>query len=336
MAALWCDGFDYLATADLLERYSTTGGTPEIVDAVGRRSSAGLRLNHNSDVIRQTVAATGTTAILGVALNAGSEFTNSPKNFISILDGASTQVGLRMNTDRSFSVLRGSTVLATSTYTFPIDSYVYLELKVVLDNVSGSVEARINGESVVTLTGVDTVNTATAQWTAFALEGVFLMVMIYDDLYVLDGSGSDLNDFLGDVRVDAHRPTADGAHSAFTPSTGADHYALVDDTTPDDDSTYNETNTLNAIDTFDCADLAAPGASIRFVEVINRAKKTDAGDASIAPIVRYNSTDYSGTAAALSTDYRYYSQIYEQNPGTSAAWTETDFEATEFGYKKTV
>ena len=44
-------------------------------------------------------------------------------------------------------------------------------------------------------------------------------------------------------------------------------------------------------------------------------------------------TDYEGDSQNVGTDYRYFRQIIEKNPNTTAAWTESEINTAEFGYK---
>jgi hypothetical protein len=46
-----------------------------------------------------------------------------------------------------------------------------------------------------------------------------------------------------------------------------------------------------------------------------------------------SSTDYEGASQNVGTDYRVYREIIEQNPNTTAAWTESEINGAEFGYK---
>ena len=110
---------------------------------------------------------------------------------------------------------------------------------------------------------------------------------------------------------------------------------MVDETTPDDDTTYNSTATVNHVDTHVVQDAPVVGATLYGVQVCVSTKKSDAGAGALAPVVRHSGTDYAGTAVNIGTGYGYVTQVYGQNPGTSAAWVEADFNAAEFGYKRT-
>jgi hypothetical protein len=158
----------------------------------------------------------------------------------------------------------------------------------------------------------------------------------YDDLYVLDGSGpAPRNDFLGDCRVDVRLPTAQGNSHAWTPTPVVDNALNVDDPAPDDETTYNATTTVGATDTLVVQDAAVAGGTLFAVQLSLNQRKTDAGTCTIAPVVRHAGVDYPGAGLNPGTTYVYGVTPYNTNPGTAAAWTEADFNAAEFGYKRT-
>jgi hypothetical protein len=43
--------------------------------------------------------------------------------------------------------------------------------------------------------------------------------------------------------------------------------------------------------------------------------------------------DYDGATQALTTSYAYYDEIQSVDPDTAAEWTDTAFDAAEFGAK---
>lgn len=152
-----------------------------------------------------------------------------------------------------------------------------------------------------------------------------------DDLYVCDGQGTANNGFLGDCRVDSYLPTADGANTGLTPSSGTTHFSLVDDATPNDDTDYNESATVAAKDTYGFADIVHNPASVFGVQVNLNVKKDDAGFRQVKEVVHSGGTDFPGTAQALSTSYAYKSAIREVDPATGAPWTKAGVNSAEFG-----
>jgi hypothetical protein len=339
MALLFMDSFDHYVTADILEKW-TVGGSPTISAGNGRRSSASLNLGSNGSVSK-VLTPSGPTVISGVAY----KFTSlTQRSFIGVTNGATPQMALVINTDGTISAYRGldvglavgGTLLGTSVVALSSGIYYFLEVKFTLDDVAGVVEVRVNGAPILTLTGVDTNNAGSNAWTVFKVASSSSHLFQIDDLYVLDGSGAaPLNTFLGDCRVDARYPTAEGASSAWTPLSGTDNALMVDETAPDDDTTYTATPTIGATDTYVMQDAPVPGAVLYGVQLCVSQKKTDSGTCSIAPVVRHGGIDYPGTVTNPGTTYAYALTPYGMNPGTGAAWTESDFNNAEFGVKRT-
>jgi hypothetical protein len=69
------------------------------------------------------------------------------------------------------------------------------------------------------------------------------------------------------------------------------------------------------------------------VQVNMAARKDDAGGRTLRSLTRVSGNDYEGDSQNVGTDYRVYRQIIEKNPNTTAAWTESEINGAEFGYK---
>lgn len=342
MALLFMDSFDHYVTADIFEKWTTgAGGTTSINATAGRRGSGALRIvNQASCYALRGVAASGTTAIIGVAYKTSA----FGAQFLGICDSSRTHILLITNADGSISAQRGNAFTFTGAGTtlgttapgiLLINTYAYIEVKVVIHDTAGTVTVRVNGAPVLTLTTQDTAQ-ASSVWTAMYCANMNVGTADFDDLYVLDGTGSaPWNDFLGDCRVDARYPTAAGATTGWTPNTGA-NWAAVDDAAPDDDTTYTSAASAGLTDTFVVQDAPVAGAAIYGVQHCVSAKKTDAGAASIAPVIRHSGVDYVGADQNPGTAYAVLCTIAAMNPGTAAAWTEAGFNAAEFGYKRTL
>jgi len=358
MALLFMDSFDHYITADLLEKWGTTGtsGTASVsINATGgRRSSGAFRYFSSSasghdGFVRKTFATGSAGGVCGFAYKAGVGFAFAPGEQIAAFqDGTATQVGLRVNPTGTLSVFRGPQVSGvvlgtTAAVVIPLGNYVYVEFKVLIANSGGTAEVRVNGASVLALTGLDTQDGATATWNSFVLgqsngasSNYANRTVDFDDLYVLDGSGAaPWTDFLGDCRVDARYPTAAGATTGWTPSAGA-NWQCVDETAPNDDTDYTSAPAAGLTDTFVVQDAPVAGAQLFGVQHVISAKKTDAGAATIAPVIRHSGVDYPGAGINPGTGYGYVLQISAANPGTGVPWTEAGFNAAEFGYTRTV
>ena len=338
MALLFIDSFDHYVTADVGEKYAGGTGTPAILPTGGRRSGGALRLN-NASVIFAALSVSGPTAVVGFAFKV-SRIDAAAGAGLTITSGGSAQLTLTLATGGALEVRRGTnngTLLGASSVLLSVGAFHYVELRATIHPSAGTVTLRINSAVTLDLTGVNTAATGVSAWTGLTL-GIMQSGGAdsdFDDLYVLDGSGSPpLNDFLGDVRVDARYPTGAGATTGWTPS-AAPNWSCVDDPTPNDDTDYVSAASTSLKDTYTVQDAPVAGGTLYGVQLLLSVKKTDAGTCTVVPVVRHSTLDYPGASINPGTTYAYGRQAYGTNPGTGAAWTESDFNAAEFGITRT-
>jgi hypothetical protein len=131
------------------------------------------------------------------------------------------------------------------------------------------------------------------------------------------------------MAVSIIRPTADSAVT-WTRSAGADNYALIDETSKDDDGTYNYTSDDPNRDLFTGDDLNIPGAAtITGVVLKMYARKADGQALNIGFSWAHDST-VNETSFALTTGY----VLYTEDISASEAWQPGDFDSDgfKFGY----
>lgn len=348
MALLFMDGFDHYATADLPKKWDNyygmviSSGSYGSLGTVSRRGSGGVYGDANQMKLNKYVSPNSNTMIAGMAFKSipfgfvfGFGTTTCPLVIVKL---SSTSISAqRVNTSSGnwWEITYSSTAIGSAAaISLSTVTWYYLECKVYSHSSLGTIEAHINGAEVLNVSGVDTTKSGVSM-DAVGFCGPGGGGIAIDDFYVCDSSGSVNNDFLGDVRVDVHYPTAEGNAHDWTPSTGANNAALIDETAPNT-TDYNSTNTLNAVDTFVTEDLKNTGANLLAVQTNLFHSKEDVGTCLIAPVARPVSTDIVGSNIAPSdSSYTYGLTVYNTNPGNSAPWTEAAFNATEFGYKKT-
>jgi hypothetical protein len=143
-----------------------------------------------------------------------------------------------------------------------------------------------------------------------------------------------MNDFLGPVRARWQPPTANSTVE-FTPSAGS-NYQNVDDTTPDDDSTYNSASylVLPKTDLFTAAALPAEASIVRAVKSTMRAKKLDAATVEMYNVISSSGTQATGTLHAIDSAYGEYIDLWNTDPATGAAWTPSGVNALLRGYRR--
>jgi hypothetical protein len=262
-------------------------------------------------------------------------------------DSAVEHLSVMLHTDGKIYVYRGSdagTLLATSTLITSFNEWHHIEIKVTINNTTGVVIVKIDGIEFINISGVDTQNGGTANcnlvslgWTYSALSNVTPAYnKLVGEVIIFDSAGSYFNDFQGNLACVVMPPTSDVTPNDFTPSTGADHYAMVDETVHDDDTTYLESSTNAHQEMFAPDSLPANVTALHGVVVENVSKKTDVNDNTISNVLKVNTTETVSTAAGITSDYIFNRNVYESNPDSAAAWALADWPDIIFGVKNTV
>lgn len=341
---LWMDGFDHYGDGATGVANMDDGPYAEVDSAhvpsttQARTGSRSLKLpGSNIGLTRRVFGADLTTVGVGAAVR----LDNLPLESGVLIpfqfrDNANDmQLSISIETTGAIAAYRGDgggTLLGTSTALLTADTWHHLEVKVSIHDSTGTVEVRLNGVTILNLTGQDTQATAIASTSQLVLRtrnnsgGADCYV---DDLYAWDTTGSANNNFIGDRKVHTLFPNADGASEDWTRSTGADSFALVDDFPPNDDTDYISTATAGHLTALGFQDLPANVTGIAAVQAVYRARKTDAAATDVRTRARSGGTDANGTTRPMTTSYNYYQDIYETDPDTAAAWTRAGVDAAE-------
>lgn len=331
MALLFMDSFDHYITADLDKKWSVVNGAPVVNATGGRRSSGGVEFDTASEYLQYTFPSNLTTIITGVAIKVSA--LSVAQDVVKFMDSTSVQVKIRVRTDGKVEAFRDTTSLGVSASSvFSAATYAHLDIKVVINNSTGSVVVNNGGAAVLNLSSQDTQNTANAYATSVRYGGDGTDTVTIDDVYLCDSTGGVNDNLLGDSRVDAVTPALAGTYSDLTPSPAVANYLNVDDASPDGDSTYNSSSSVGARDSYGFTSLPDIGASnILGVQLNIIARKDAAGARKIRALARTAGTNYFGGSVDLTTSYLDYRQLYDLNPATLAAWAATEVDTMEFG-----
>lgn len=155
---------------------------------------------------------------------------------------------------------------------------------------------------------------------------------LVDDLVVWDDTGTAFTGRLDQHRIETLRPTAEGNTTQFTPSTGTDNSALIDEVAADD-TDYVEDGTSTEKDTYVYGNTAFEPVTIAGVVVNTRAENPDVGAISFKAVARSGTTEVDGASVLLDGTPTLHQQLYEDDPDTSAAWLKAAVDAAEFGFK---
>lgn len=346
MALRDLSSFDHFATSDLAARGFTTTGGVTISASNGRNSTSSLRCAKSGFVDSAATlgvsGVSGATCIVGMAVKISS-IPAATFPILTIRDGSTTHITVAVTSTGTIQVIRGNTtggtVLGTSVSTISSATYYFIETKVLINDSTGTYEVKVDGVSYVSGTGADTRNGANAGWSGIVL-GLFdwfanqTFDVDYDDLYVADGSGGVEDDFLGDHRiVGIVASSGNGTNTDWTPSTGSDRGAVVDEATPNT-SDYVLGPSSGLRDTYNFGAVGVSG-TVKALQTVRYTRAGAAGIRSVGPAFRIGGVNYDGSGQVLGSDWTYHREIHRVSPATSSAWTISEIDGAEFGQKVT-
>lgn len=230
----------------------------------------------------------------------------------------------------------------TSTPVLVANAWKHMESKVFLDPAAGTVEVRIEGITVLTLSGIRTtsnVGGAIASCLNVAQQscqtgGACDLYM--KDYIIWDNTGTFNNDFMGSCQVMKIIPDGDVALN-WTPSAGTTGYNLINEVTPDDDGTYISAP-YPAPAAYKCSlsDLPVTVTSVRGVMPIHRSRKTDGGDGNIQIGLVSGGTTGLGSNRPITTAYTYWWDVFDADPNGNIAWSRLSTNALNLQLNRTV
>ena len=235
----------------------------------------------------------------------------------------------------SGGTLLGATVGPVTT----ANAWHHYELKVVCSATVGTAEVRIDGASVLALTGL---NTGTASQLSLDITdrrtgtALFNSGCFFKDLVCWNGSGTQNNNFLGTVSVLGMVPNAD-VNVNWTPSTGSTAFNLLANGPPLDGTQYLTAVTpppapmLVAL-----SDLPINVTSVRAMISQIRARKADGGDGNIQASLKSAAAFVAGTDRPITTAFTYYEDVFEVDPNTAVAWTPASANAAQLRINRTI
>ncbi len=263
--------------------------------------------------------------------------------FVGLFSGFSTPQLILQISDAGFiQVYRGTnffgaggTLLGTGAHPLTANTWYFVEFGAYIDDSAGTVQVLVNGVLDIDLSGVNTQAVAGGTADTILLGGPIAenSTLSVGTAYICDDQGAENNTFLGDCRVIVQVPTGDGAHADWTPLTGGDQYAMVNEIPPDGDTTYVSSNSINGMDTFTFDDIGVSGSVIAIKVCIN-AEKDEVGVRTIAPVIRQLGTDYTYADIYPSAmSYGKFSEMFLVRPSDSNPWQVSDLGAggAEFG-----
>ena len=337
MAMLLIEGFDEYSTDAEMQRggwnFSSLAAVNQSAPVHGTLGRAIQVISTNAYASHPFGPSTA-TFVLGCAeqfIDAG------PSNGVlfSLLQGGNNQIDIRTVAGGEIQIRRGtSTVIGLTVGAgLSMGLYFYIEIKMFLHASTGTIDVWVDGINVLSDTGLNTLNTSTAEIDVIRCVGHSTPEPGFDSLYILDDSGSDNTDRLGEVFVETLVPDADGNVNNFTRvGGGSNNFEAVDEIGPaDDDTTYNHSATATDQELYGMTALAGGIGTVFAVQASALVRKEDPGERFIRLVARSNVTEVESPNRGFGVAYRYISHIYENDPDGGTDWDEAAVNAAQFG-----
>jgi hypothetical protein len=341
MALLMTDGFDIYTNVqtDMLRRgwsNMTSASTPVPGRSGGRALGCG-NSNLSGSRISKSWGTQVNAATFGVAVYLQNLANICTFGFQDSVGAG--QVNLVINTAGSVQVARNfNTTIASGTPgTVTGGAWNYFEFKTVVGSF-GSLEVRMNGSVLYSASSLST------QTTSFGLGGFFVVGNgigsgvnghWFDDLYVVDSSGTFNNTFLGDCRIETLVPTADATVSGWTPNVGSLSYATLDETTMTNvnSSDYITAASSGAFARFDMSNLSTSPNSVFGTSLFAFINKSDTGQAAARLNLKSSTSVNTGTLAYPAVNFGTFgttiTELTNSDPATGAAWAGAGINAVQ-------
>jgi len=346
MAWLWGNGFDFYNNADGNEVLSDTNShTLSSATGIGFLTGSGTRwnygqaLNLGGQTLTTVSFANSTTIWINNNWFCYSYSSGSATKILGfrLRDGSSNQVGVWLTLGGYFVVTTGlasGTILATSPALFNSQSWHHFQIKIVINNTTGSVAIRRDGNSSDDWNSgsINTRNgTVTAQCNTVAFSSDLGAGGYLDDTFIFNDQGSAPNTWQGDVRAVQQMPASDSSVQ-WSRSTGSTNYSLVDESISNQDTDYVFSNTVNQVDAYNVASLVTTPSAIICIQQRMCFRRDDSGPHTVkAQIVSGGTTTNSADMVVGNTYQNQLMATYLTDPNTGLIWTATTANAVKIG-----
>lgn len=364
MAILWMDGFEQYTAGtagvdDMLDGVyaSIEVNTFNLVSTtVARTGTKSFRVHNsafdNNPTIRRVLGDTYNVVGLGMALyfpglpdgarTMGFEFRDSNNEF---------QYCVYIDSVGRFVCTRepdNAPTDGTSEQVITANAWHHVEVRLDCDLTNGAIEIRVNGVTVLNLTGINTADTGVVgidqvDWTKRSDIGDINSFFYIDDIFAWAPTGEigdTNNDFIGDRRVVTLYPDADTSVAGwYTSDSTSIGYEMINETAPDDETTFLEADALtdsNPIASeFDLTGIPTSVAAITAVQTQIRMRKTEAGIANVQTSIMVDADEAPGADRPITEEWTYWFDIHDLSPATGAPFTADEINRMQLRLART-
>lgn len=206
----------------------------------------------------------------------------------------------------------------------------WIEIRANYADVGGYIQIYVDNQLCINISG-DTNNGGTPSVDAVRFfNGVFL-----DDVVWWNNSSPGLVESsfpIGPQRIVTLRPSGDFSKQ-FTPSTGSNNFALIDEITPNT-ADFVSSTTSNHTDLYDLPDLPYTPVAVNGVQVKSMGWNSAlSGNSAMRNIIQSNTVTYESNNIPLFYSQRVNYSIWDRDPNGNTAWTVARINSLRSGIK---
>jgi hypothetical protein len=365
---LFADGFDHYGTDEdnMLDGvYANVRGT-FLDTAHPATGTTGMHISTTNDIanansLRKVLPAAATKiGVMGRFYFAGLPSGNVGGNIFDFLTSNSvvshvvcavdSSGAIRFLRGRNYLTLSGEngTLIAQTGPVITANGQHHIEIQIYLHDSAGWIRVAVDGIHKNLFTGLDTKNGSsdiTSISQSVGISGGTGAKDFYMDDYIIydftgdstvdtdfcptvDGSGIGTN-YIGELQCVKLQPNGNTASDAWSKSTGASAFALVDEATPDD-TDYIYSTTAGDLTVLSLEDLPPEITYIRGLVVWGRLSKADSGSSATQFGMKSVAASTDATARPVTVEPSYYWDFINIDPNSSARWTRTSLNAAWF------
>lgn len=347
MAVLFHDGFDHYGAGGVPGALAQYGGfVASGYDSVTQSVTLHESFARYSAIVSGAAASCGASFITGSAIPANN---NNPIWFrravpewqdklvfgfavrFNVIPSVDVQI-LELNPDLQITIQPNMKVKVfnkLASYNFEVGVYYFFEIQI---DTEGNGTFWVSNMQAAEATGLSPEVTHWHLMAKVASVSIANVINV-DDVYVLDGSGTTHTSRLGRTNSILRIPTAT-VEAGFSVSSGsALNHTYVAKSVPSGDTSYVKTNKAFR-DLYGNSAAMKSTKSIKAVSIITSARREDADDFRIIPILKSGETVTDGVEYPL-TQYNYIGifQTYDFDPATGAEWLYPALLAASWGQR---
>lgn len=348
MALLWMDGFDhYDGNVENLNTPYITATNLQLTTTRSRNGAYSLRGANSSGLLTYALGDAKQTIGCGFALWIDSGGLTAPRNLVEIANaagsfGASSHVTYYLTESAQIGAARGNyagtNLVLSASNAFIFGAWNHLEFRTTISNTVGSIECRLNGVQLFSVSGIDTCGSGAENTPALRFSPGTVTsgnIQYMDDLFIWDTLGSQNNTFLGDRKVITLDLTENTTTAEWGYTGAASPVQAINGTNDGDSSYIIAGDSVPVTSDFEFENPDASVGQIAAVMSVIVARKEEAGTVIIQPaMVAGSSMSSDGNHSILDT-YAYFKTIHPLNPETGVPWTPAALSSARLRLRRT-